>query len=539
MKKLLVKLEPDRFEDIIAVLALYRPGPLGSGMVDDFILRKKGRQSIDYFHPDLKTCLAPTYGVIVYQEQVMQISQLIGGYTLGGADLLRRAMGKKKPEEMAKHRDIFREGAKRKGYDEKLAMQLFDLMEKFAEYGFNKSHTAAYAVISYQTAWLKAHHAAAFMAATLSSDMDDTDAVHVFYKDALANGLEMLGPDVNLSEYRFVPVDRTRIRYGLGAVKGTGESAIANLVSAREAEGPFTDLFDFCRRVDRRVVNRRAIEALVRAGAFDSLNEDRALLLNNVGLAMEWAENMARHAVQDSLFGEMAADAPPALARAAGWSLKERLQQEKTALGFFRSGHPYDVDRAELAGIVTRSLAQIAAQQQPQIMAGTILALRTQMTRRGKMAFVLLDDGTAQVEVAVFNELYDAARDRLKEDNTLVVLGKVSLDSYSGGLRVTADELYDLEHARTRFAARLSLTLGGEVHADRLHDLLGPYRQESAGCPVSLRYSNAAAACEIELGQAWRVRLSDNLLGGLRHMLEPDNVRVIYANTTVKAPNLH
>jgi DNA polymerase-3 subunit alpha len=313
MKKLLVKLAPDRFEDIVAVLALYRPGPLGSGMVDDFILRKKGKQTIDYFHPDLKECLAPTYGVIVYQEQVMQISQIIGGYTLGGADLLRRAMGKKKAEEMAKHRDIMREGAKRKGYDEALAMQLFDLMEKFAEYGFNKSHTAAYAVVSYQTAWLKAHHCAAYMAATLSSDMDDTDSVKVFIEDSLKNRLTILPPDINQSVYRFLPVDRKQVRYGLGAVKGTGEGAVANILAARDqggAEGvKFRDLFDFCKRIDRRVVNRRAIEALVKAGAFDSLHANRNATLMSVGLAMEWAEsqqaNAAQKRIEVAVFSEL------------------------------------------------------------------------------------------------------------------------------------------------------------------------------------------------------------------------------------------
>ncbi len=528
MKKYLVKLAPDRFEDLIAMLALYRPGPLGSGMVEDFILRKKGRQSIDYFHPDLKDCLSPTYGVIVYQEQVMQISQIIGGYTLGGADLLRRAMGKKKAEEMAKHRDIFREGARKKGYDESLAMQLFDLMEKFAEYGFNKSHTAAYAVISYHTAWLKAHHTAAFMAATLSSDMDDTDAVHIFYKDALANGLEVLGPDINQSEYRFVPVDGKRVRYGLGAIKGTGESAIVNIVEARRKGGAFTDLFDFCRRADRRIVNRRAIEALVRAGAFDALNADRATLLNNVGLAMEWAENVARNAAQDSLFGDASMEAPPPLARAAEWSLRERLLQEKTALGFFRSGHPFDADRAELAGIVSTPLERLAAQPRPQVLAGIVLALRTQMTKRGKMAFVLLDDGTGQVEVAVFNELYEAARDRLKEDSVLVVQGKVSLDGYSGNLRVTADELLDLERARTRYASRLTLSLDAAAEADWLVRLLSPYRN-GEGCPVALHYANQRAGCEIDLGQAWRVRLSETLIAELRQTLKTENVRIAYA----------
>ena len=304
MKKLLAKLQPDRFEDIIAVLALYRPGPLGSGMVDDFILRKKGQQKIDYFHDDLKACLTPTYGVIVYQEQVMQISQIIGGYTLGGADMLRRAMGKKKAEEMAKHRAIFSKGAEEKGYGAALAMRLFDLMEKFAEYGFNKSHTAAYAVVSYQTAWLKAHHTSAFMAATLSSELDNTDQLKVFYEDTLANKVKVLGPDINVSNYRFEPVSRTEIRYGLGAVKGTGEQAVESIVAERKAGGPFRDLFDFCRRVDKRIVNRRTIEALVCAGAFDAITDHRASLLASVGLAMESAEQHNRSLNQASLFGE-------------------------------------------------------------------------------------------------------------------------------------------------------------------------------------------------------------------------------------------
>jgi len=441
MKQLLTKLEPDRFEDIIAVLALYRPGPLSSGMVDDFIPRKKGKQSIDYFHPDLKACLEPTYGVIVYQEQVMQISQIIGGYTLGGADLLRRAMGKKKAEEMATHRDIMREGAAKKGYDPALAMKLFDLMEKFAEYGFNKSHTAAYAVVTYQTAWLKAHHAAAFMAASLSSDLDNTDTVKIFHDDAVKNGLAILPPDVNQSSYRFVPVDRKSIRYGLGAIKGTGEGAIANLVAARDQGGSFNDLFDFCRRVDRRLVNRRAIEALVRAGAFDSLHPNRAAALMSVGLAMEWAENQQANAAQDSLFGDIVAQTPPPLAKVPEWSLKERLALEKTALGFYISGHPFDADRDSLKGIALRPLREVKPQPGQQLLAGIVASVRTQMTRRGKMAFVTLDDRSAQVEVAVFNETYEACRAFIKEDELLVVTGRASLLA-TVGLAMESAEQY-------------------------------------------------------------------------------------------------
>jgi len=531
MKDLIRRLQPDTFEDIVALVALFRPGPLGSGMVDDFINRKHGKARVDYLHPRLEGVLKPTYGVIVYQEQVMQIAQTLGGYTLGAADLLRRAMGKKKPEEMAKHRGIFVGGAVERGVDEKQAEYLFDLMEKFAEYGFNKSHSAAYALVSYQTAWLKAHYPAAFMAATLSSDMDATDKVRNFYEDAVANGLEVLAPDVNLSAYRFVPIDDRRIRYGLGAIKGTGESAIAGILKAREEAGPYADLFDFCRRVDRRIVNRRVIEALVRAGAFDGLNPNRAQQFASVGLAMEWAENMQRNAVQDSLFGEAIAEAPPALANMPEWPLKEKLAQEKGALGYYFSGHPFDAYREELAGIVEKPLAQLAPQPQPQLMAGIVLAVRTQMTRRGKMAFVLLDDGGAQVEVAVFNELFEARRDRLKEDALLIVEGKVSHDDYSGGLRVTADGLHDLEEARSRHASQLRLALNGQADAGRLRQLLEPYRNSRAGegCAIALHYRMPAAECVIELGEAWRVRLADDLLAELRAWLKPENVALSYA----------
>src|SRR5690606_8510262 len=452
MKKLLKKLQPDRFEDIIAVLALYRPGPLGSGMVDDFILRKKGQQQIDYFHPDLKSCLEPTYGVIVYQEQVMQIAQTIGGYTLGGADLLRRAMGKKKPEEMAQHRGLFVEGAKKKGYAVDLANKLFDLMAMFAEYGFNKSHTAAYAVVTYHTAWLKACFPAEFMAATLSSDMDDTDKVKLFVDDARGNGVEVMPPDINASAYRFEPVADRAIRYGLGAIKGTGESAVVNILQARAGQ-PFSDLFDFCARIDRKIVNRRAIEALVRAGAFDALDADRAKLLANVGRAIDAAEAAGAAIDQVSLFGDEAGGLPSAPERlpAPAWSDRQRLQEEKSALGLFLSGHLFDAFEAEVRSFVRTRLADLQPAPQPVWIAGIVAAQRPQMTRRGKMVFVTLDDGSAAVDIAVYNELYDAQRRLIRDDELLVVLGKVSRDEYSGGQRVVADRLLDLVGARQEF----------------------------------------------------------------------------------------
>ena len=532
MKKLLAKLAPDRFEDIIAVLALYRPGPLGSGMVDDFILRKKGQQSIDFFHPNLKACLEPTYGVIVYQEQVMQISQIIGGYTLGAADMLRRAMGKKKAEEMALHRATFTEGAAKGGYDPKLAEHLFDLMAKFAEYGFNKSHTAAYAVVTYQTAWLKAHHSAAFMAATLSSDMDNTDTVQIFYLDTLANKLKVLPPDVNASEYRFVPVDRDTIRYGLGAIKGTGEQAVNLIVAARAKDGPFKDLFDFCQRVDKRLVNRRVVEALIRAGAFDAIDADRAKLLASTGRALEAADQAHANAHQGGLFDMAEAGTRPEYVTAKPWTEREKLMHEKQAIGFFFSGHPYNAYRRELSQFVRRPLSQIEPQRDTALLAGLVVGTRTQMTRRGKMAFVMLDDGTAQIEVSVFNEVYDAQRSKISVDEVLVVEGKVQRDDFSGGYRVVADQLLSLGEARARFAKCLRVSLngharaGGAAAAQKLRDLLEPFR--NGATPVRLKYRNGVAECELGLSEAWRVRLDEPLIDGLAEWLSADNVEVVY-----------
>ena len=539
MKKLLKKLAPDRFEDIIAVLALYRPGPLGSGMVDDFILRKKGQQPIDFFHPDLKATLEPTYGVIVYQEQVMQISQTIGGYTLGGADLLRRAMGKKKPEEMAKYKGTFLSGAQEKGYGAALAEKLFDLMAMFAEYGFNKSHTAAYAVVTYHTAWLKAHWPAEFMAATLSSDMDDTDKVMLFVNDARDNRLTVLGPDVNSSVWRFVPVGgdgapaRT-IRYGLGGVKGVGAHAVEHLIARREQDGPFQDLFDLVARVDRRLCNRRCIEALIRAGALDSLAIDRAQLLATLPHAIDCADQSDAQAGQDSLFGSFDAsfDKPRQWVVVAPWTERQRLQEEKAALGFYFSGHLFEAYRAEVQWMVRGRLVDIAAAREPQWLAGTIAGLRTQMTRRGKMLVVTLDDGSAKIDVSIFAELYERHRALLREDEFLLVQGRVSNDEYAGGLRVTADRVLDLTGARMQFARRLRISLNGQSHAGRLRDLLAPFQEdpqaELAGCPVEIDYHTATARCRLLLGEAWRVRPDEALLGALRQWLTADGAALLY-----------
>ncbi|MEK7772197.1 MAG: DNA polymerase III subunit alpha, partial [Pseudomonadota bacterium] len=379
MIDLLQKAKPDCFEDIIALVALYRPGPMD--LIPEFIERKHGKR-IDYLDPRLESILGPTYGIMIYQEQVMQIAQVIGGYSLGSADLLRRAMGKKKVEEMAQQRNIFVAGAVNNGLSKDKATELFGLMEKFAGYGFNKSHAAAYALIAFQTAYLKAHYPAEFMAACLSADMDDTDKVHIFVEDSLANGLAILPPDINLSSYRFIPSDHKTIRFGLGAIKGTGESAISSIIAAREQTGPFIDLFDFCNRVDRRIANRRVMESLIRVGAFDSINPNRASLLASVGLAIESAEQMSRAVSQANLFNEAGdhSHMRPQLVNADLWSDREKLRHEKIGLGYYFSGHPFDTYAPELKRFIRTQLDQLNPQREPQLLAGIIHSIRIQMT---------------------------------------------------------------------------------------------------------------------------------------------------------------
>ncbi|MEW6165226.1 MAG: DNA polymerase III subunit alpha [Pseudomonadota bacterium] len=530
MKDTLVQARPDCLEDLIALNALYRPGPMD--FIPNFINRKHGREKVVMPHPSLEKVLRPTYGIMVYQEQVMQTAQVVANYSLGGADLLRRAMGKKKKEEMDQQRAVFVKGAAENRIDEKLANEIFDTMEKFAGYGFNKSHAAAYSLVAYHTAWLKCHHPAAFMAATLSSEMADTDKVQFFFNDAKENGIAFLPPDINTGVVRFRPVDAKTIRYGLGAIKGTGESALTAILKAREA-GPFTDLFDFCRRIDRRVVNRRVIEALIRAGAFDGIDAHRAKLLASAGRALEAAEQAERNAHQGGLFDspDPAAQPETHYVEVPRWNEREQLLNEKQALGFFLSGHPYNAYATELKTFVRRRLGELEPQREPTLLAGVVLGVRTQMTRRGKMAIVMLDDASAQVEISVFNELWDAQRAKIKEDELLLVEGKVQRDDYSGGLRVTADKLMTLAEARGRHARVLKLALNGGSNgatAARLRQLLSPYRAVDGACPVRLCYRNTEAETELTLPDAWRVRLEDSLLAELHDWLAPENVRVVY-----------
>ncbi len=546
MRDLVKRARPDRFEDIIALVALYRPGPME--LIPEFVERKNGKR-VEYLDPRLEPILKPTYGIMVYQEQVMQIAQVIGGYSLGSADLLRRAMGKKDAKEMAQQRDVFVAGAEKNRLPRAKAILLFDLMEKFAGYGFNKSHAAAYALIAYQTAYLKAHAPSAFMAANLSAVMNDTDKVHQFYEDSVANGLKVLAPDINSGEYRFVPVDAKTVRYGLGAVKGTGESAIAAILAARK-DGPFRDLFDFCERVDKRIVNRRTVEALVRAGAFDGVSAGdhsaRASLLASVGIALEAAEQTERNAKQVSLFGagESGSQQKPAPVAAPRWEEAQRLREEKAALGFYLSGHPFTAYRAEIGRFVRTSLRSLAAAEgesgtRTQLIAGVVESIRFQRTQQGRMVVVNLSDGTATQEITVYNEGFDQHRELVKEDAVVVIEAKVRNVRRSVGdegeavfMRIAADRIYDLAGARSRFARGVRLSMNGEASqagaaaSATLKSLLEPYR--NGPCPVAVRYRNGSASVEMQLGDNWRVNLDDALMKSLNEWLRPENVEVLY-----------
>jgi len=525
MKKVLQEAKPSKFEEIIALNALYRPGPMD--LIPDFIRRMHG-EKFEYMHPLLEQVLAPTYGIMVYQEQVMQAAQVCGGYSLGGADLLRRAMGKKKVEEMVQQRANFVAGAANLQIDQAKADEIFDYMEKFAGYGFNKSHAAAYALVAYHTAWLKAHHCSAYMAATMSTELDNTDQLKLFYDDCLANNLKFLPPDVNEGFYRFVPVSRSEIRYALGAIKGSGEAAIDHIVAERQKSGPFKDLFDFCHRTDKRIVNRRVIEALIRAGAFDALCDHRASLLATVGLALEAAEQALANAGQGGLFDAFEPEPHHALqlVDVQRWDETVKLTEEKLAIGFYLSGHPFTAQAKAVRAFAKTELARIIPNKATQWIAGTALEIRTKIGQRGKMAFITLDDATAKRDVMVYSEVFDAARAKLREDALLVIEAKVSEDSYGGGggLRIIAERVLDLAEARSRFARSLSLLFNGNADAQHLRQLMTPYL--GGECPVQIEYHNADARCQMELGDGWRVTLRDELMASLRSWLGDDAVKV-------------
>lgn len=555
MKKLVERLKPDSLEDMIALVALFRPGPLESGMVDDFIARKHGKEPVayphvDYQHESLKDILEPTYGVIVYQEQVMQIAQVLAGYTLGEADILRRAMGKKKPEEMAKQREVFREGARKQGVDPDLAMKIFDLVEKFAGYGFNKSHSAAYALVAYQTLYLKTHYPAPFMASALTSEIEKTEKIVPLYEECLRMGLEVKLPDVNRSDYGFSVTADNAIVYGLGAIKGLGYEPAQAIMRARESGGAFVDLYDFCQRVDGKQVNKRALEALVLSGAFDYMpnSPERAILFASITDAVRSAEQQANNqaAGMQDLFADLPVDDTQADVYAhhrhvLPWRMGVRLEHEKKVLGLYMSGHPYAEYAQELRPWLSTELAQLTSSKKTQKIAGLVVDKRSMKSKQGNsFGFMTLDDGKTRVEVGIFNEregknkaanpLYDELFHQIKLDQVWVCDVQVSKDEFRGGQRVVARALYSLDDARKNKIKQVRLLLTQQALSGDFCEHLAQHivHKDENGCDIIVRVMTATCECDVQLGKLWRICPSDEQLGLFKQVYGEQQLELIY-----------
>ena len=569
MQGMLRDARPARLEDLIALNAMFRPGPMEN--IPSFCARKNGREEVQYPHPLLAPVLAETYGIFVYQEQVMQAAQVMGGYSLGGADLLRRAMGKKKAEEMAKERGKFRAGALDKGIAEAKADEVFDLMEKFAGYGFNKSHAAAYSLLAYHTAWIKVHCAAEFYAANMTVEADDTDKLAVLIADARLFGITFEPPDVNRGVLRFEPVSDTLVRYGLGAIKGTGAGAIEAIVAAREGRdgqggGPFRSLFDFCARVDRGRVNKRVVEALVRAGAFDALHpgqgagharapgtalldphQGRAELLASVSLAFEWADTQAANEAQGGLFdfgddSHGSSRQEPALVAAEPFGVRERLQHEKLAIGFHLSGHLFDACADEVRRFCKRTIVELVDSREPVPVAGIVRELRVANGRSGRVLIFRLDDGSESIEAVIADEdLLEQQRQLLKEDELVIVQARAQPDRFAGGLRLNVQQAWDLAAARARFGRYLAVEVGAAMppvaelvrlaparRLTREHGEHGEADALTTGLAVRLRLQREGVAAELELGDEGRIWPSDEVLARWQAAAHERRAAVVY-----------
>ncbi|MBV8471025.1 MAG: DNA polymerase III subunit alpha [Burkholderiaceae bacterium] len=523
MQGMLRDAKPTRLEDLIALNALYRPGPMD--LIPTFVARKHGKEVVEYPHPLAEPVLAETYGIMVYQEQVMQTAQVLGGYSLGGADMLRRAMGKKKAEEMAEHRAIFRKGAAEKGIDEAKADEVFDLMEKFAGYGFNKSHAAAYSLLAYHTGWLKVHFTAEFFAANMTIEMDDTDKLKVLLNDAKLFGIDFQPPCVNRGVYRFEPITNKLINYGLGAIKGTGQGAIEAVVAARAEGGPFKSFFDFCARVDRKSVNKRVVEALIKAGAFDAIESDRARLLASVALGYTYGDNLAQNADQGGLFdfddAHGSSTAEPELVQVPTWSIKERLSLEKTAIGYYLSGHLFDQSADEVRRMVKRRIADLQDSREPVSVAGIVSDMRIINGQRGKVAIFKLDDKSDVIEAVANEELINANKEVLADDELIIVTGKVQPDRFSGGLRLNVQQISSLAAARARMGRFVRLDAAAAPAIAEVVKTWPPHAQESEhgtstlGLALRLSIQREGAQAELDLGDASRFWPSDEALARL------------------------
>ncbi len=543
MQGMLRDAKPTRLEDLIALNALYRPGPMD--LIPTFVARKNGREVVEYPHPLVANMLSETYGIMVYQEQVMQTAQILGGYSLGGADMLRRAMGKKKPEEMAEHRQIFRDGAAKNNIDEAKADEVFDLMEKFAGYGFNKSHAAAYSLLAYHTAWLKVHYTAEFFCANMTVEMDDTDKLRVLFEDAGKLGVAFEPPDVNRGVYRFEPVSDKLIRYGLGAIKGTGQQAIEAIVAARNQDGPFTSLYDFCVRVDRARLNKRCLEALIKGGAFDNLHRNRASLVASIDRAFDFANAAQANANQTGLFDMGGEDdhgsssQTPDLVDALPWGIKEQLTLEKTAIGFYLSGHLFDEVATEVRRFAKRQIDDLIDTREPQLLAGIVNDFRVINGQRGKLALFKLDDKSAVIEARADEALINAHKHLLKDDALIIVMGKLQPDRFAGGMQLTVNQIWDLEQARCRFGKFLRVAVNGHApDVERMLKAFPAQREETEqgelvrglGIRLSVtRKSDAgAASAELQLSDAMRFFPTDAALAQWRAQADQGQAVIVY-----------
>lgn len=551
MKSLIDKLKPDCFEDIIALVALFRPGPLQSGMVDNFIERKHGREEVSYpdatwQHEDLQPVLEPTYGIILYQEQVMQIAQVLAGYSLGGADMLRRAMGKKKPEEMAKQRAGFEQGAKDRGVDGELAMKIFDLVEKFAGYGFNKSHSAAYALVSYQTLWMKTHFPAPFMAAVMSADMDNTEKIVTLVDECGNMDIDLLPPDVNAGQYKFTVNEDNQIVYGIGAVKGVGEGPIEAIISARQTDGPFIDLFDFCARLDLKKTNKRVLEKLIKSGAMDSLGPkyvqgtakeqgaNRAVLFATLPEAIKAAEQHAKAESlgQNDLFGlinDEQTDSRQTFKEVRPWPEEKWLDGEKETLGLYLTGHPINRYLSEIKKYSSSRLVvmQPTGRDRQAVAVGLVIGVRVLVNKRGRRwALVTLDDKSARMDIRLFPDDYDRFAELLVNDAILVCSGQVSFDDYSGGNTMTARDIMTITDARENYLSSIDIQVDNSLISDdfieQFSQVLTPFKEGT--CPVRVFYQREEAQAMLELGVQWRVTPADVLLYELKILLGEERV---------------
>ena len=528
MKDMLKQAKPDCFEDIVALVALYRPGPMD--LIPEFCRRKLGQQKVTYPHPSTESILKETYGIAVYQEQVMQIAQAVAGYSLGSADLLRRAMGKKDKEEMDAQRENFVSGATKNNLNKNQANELFDLLEKFAGYGFNKSHAAAYAKIAYQTAYLKTHHTSSFLAASMSADMNNTDNIHLLFDDCKINSVELLPPDVNESSYKFIPLTNKKILYGLGAIKGTGDSSIDLILEERKNNGPYTSLFDFTLRLDLTKVNRRVVESLVRSGAFDKIEPNRSSLLASVNLAIKMAEQRKNEAGQEGLFGTSDIEAIK-LVDMNPWEEKMQLLEEKAALGFYFSGHLFSYYKKIIKSFISTKLIDLKPRQDSYLIAGIVSSVRYRPSSRGKIAIVTIDDGEASIDALLGNKLLTQSYNLIKDDELIIIEGRVSVDDYSGGNRLSAIKVYDLMMFQSLNANLLKISLNGQADAFKLKELLKPYCDLDTTykkCKVKIEYQNTQGRVDLILGSDWEVSLHEDLIKGLSESFHDDNVKILY-----------